>query len=90
MDPQALTSHSFCGRLCPMSHSPTSFPSPGPMWLANDSKTVLKSHSVCSCRHTRHHANHKPTLPFRLLEFHRNTDGKVQDPVLEAAAIAEA
>lgn len=59
MGPQAFTSHSFCGRLCPVSHSPTSFPSPGPMWLLNDSKTVLKGYSVCSCRHTRPHANHK-------------------------------
>lgn len=50
-DPQAFTSHSFCGRLCPVSHSPTSFPSPGPMWLANDSKTVLKSHSVLRQAH---------------------------------------
>lgn len=48
MGPQAFTPHSFCGRLCPVSHSPTSFPSPGPMWLANDSKTVLKGRSVCS------------------------------------------
>lgn len=34
-----------------VSHSPTSFPSPGPMWLANDSKTVLKSHSVLRQAH---------------------------------------
>lgn len=85
-----LTSHSFCGRLCPVSHSPTSFPSPGPMWLANGSKTVLKGDSVCACRRTRLHANQSRTLSLQRLEFHVDPDRKFKDPVLEDTAIAEA